>query len=215
MVGAAEEDVVRQTMLHEIAHALVGYEAAHGPVWKRKAAEIGYTGKRTAANPYVEQQRKLREEGFRAANRVRAEAGVVGTAEGRRRLRSGETGVITRGKYAGLRATVHSVGSTRYRADLDGVGSMYIPFEMLTLVPGAGPVASSVQRQKVTILRRGDEGVINSGKHAGRKVKVVDVGRSAVHRGRGRGPHGPDAPPVRDGRRSPTTTQRRSLRPDR
>lgn len=34
----------RQTMLHEIAHALVG-EPGHGEEWIKKAAEIGCTGK--------------------------------------------------------------------------------------------------------------------------------------------------------------------------
>lgn len=29
------------TILHEIAHALVGPRAGHGPIWKAKAAEIG------------------------------------------------------------------------------------------------------------------------------------------------------------------------------
>ncbi len=34
----------RQTLLHEIAHALAGSDARHGPRWKRIAREIGYTG---------------------------------------------------------------------------------------------------------------------------------------------------------------------------
>lgn len=34
----------RQTMLHEIAHALAGARAGHGAAWKRTAREIGYTG---------------------------------------------------------------------------------------------------------------------------------------------------------------------------
>lgn len=32
---------VRDTILHEIAHALVGIDAGHGPRWKAKAREIG------------------------------------------------------------------------------------------------------------------------------------------------------------------------------
>lgn len=35
------DDVVRDTVLHEIAHALVGKEHGHGPVWKAKCVEIG------------------------------------------------------------------------------------------------------------------------------------------------------------------------------
>jgi len=43
MTVAADRHTVHQTLLHEIAHALVGHAAAHGPVWKAKAASIGYT----------------------------------------------------------------------------------------------------------------------------------------------------------------------------
>lgn len=35
------ESIVRDTILHEIAHALVGYQAGHGLVWKLKAQELG------------------------------------------------------------------------------------------------------------------------------------------------------------------------------
>lgn len=37
---------VRETVLHEIAHALAGAKAAHGPAWRRVAREIGATGAR-------------------------------------------------------------------------------------------------------------------------------------------------------------------------
>jgi hypothetical protein len=54
-----------QTMLHEIAHALVGSrpvdrygrrEGAHGKVWKQKAASIGYVGGRTTAGAHGQNQ---------------------------------------------------------------------------------------------------------------------------------------------------------------
>ena len=35
------EELVKDTILHEIAHALAGWEAAHGPVWKRHCLAIG------------------------------------------------------------------------------------------------------------------------------------------------------------------------------
>lgn len=38
---------VRQILLHEVAHALVGPEVGHGPTWRSTAASIGYTGGRT------------------------------------------------------------------------------------------------------------------------------------------------------------------------
>lgn len=40
-IDIAEEEEFRQTILHEIAHALVGVGYGHGPVWKRAARRIG------------------------------------------------------------------------------------------------------------------------------------------------------------------------------
>jgi hypothetical protein len=40
------EDEVRSTLLHEIAHALVGPGHNHGPVWEHRARAIGAGGKR-------------------------------------------------------------------------------------------------------------------------------------------------------------------------
>lgn len=39
-----EDDVNHQTLLHEVAHALAGPAAGHGPAWKRVARELGYVG---------------------------------------------------------------------------------------------------------------------------------------------------------------------------
>lgn len=35
------EEEIRDTVLHEIAHALVGHRHGHGPVWQEKCLEIG------------------------------------------------------------------------------------------------------------------------------------------------------------------------------
>lgn len=40
------EDQVTNTVLHEIAHALVGFHVGHGSEWKMKAREIGCDGLR-------------------------------------------------------------------------------------------------------------------------------------------------------------------------
>lgn len=53
MAGAATSEQVEQTMLHEIAHAMLPPEAAHYKEWKALAKSLGYTGSRTAHNPYV------------------------------------------------------------------------------------------------------------------------------------------------------------------
>jgi len=39
-----EDDEIHQVLLHEVAHALAGHRAAHGPSWRRVAAELGYVG---------------------------------------------------------------------------------------------------------------------------------------------------------------------------
>jgi predicted SprT family Zn-dependent metalloprotease len=41
-----DEARVKNTILHEIAHALVGHAAGHGWQWQRKAMEIGCDGQR-------------------------------------------------------------------------------------------------------------------------------------------------------------------------
>ena len=39
-----DDDEIHQVLLHEVAHALAGHEAAHGPAWKRIARDLGYVG---------------------------------------------------------------------------------------------------------------------------------------------------------------------------
>jgi len=42
------EDVLRDTILHEIAHAIAGHAAGHGDAWKSVATRIGANPERTA-----------------------------------------------------------------------------------------------------------------------------------------------------------------------
>ncbi|TFD52059.1 M48 family peptidase [Cryobacterium frigoriphilum] len=42
-----DDDDVHQILLHEVAHALAGPRAGHGPKWKKVALALGYDGKRT------------------------------------------------------------------------------------------------------------------------------------------------------------------------
>jgi hypothetical protein len=46
ILGKVDMDEIKDTLLHEIAHALVGAGHGHDSVWKRKAIEIGCTGRR-------------------------------------------------------------------------------------------------------------------------------------------------------------------------
>lgn len=41
LVEANDHDMVHGVILHEIAHALAGHKAGHGPEWKRIARRIG------------------------------------------------------------------------------------------------------------------------------------------------------------------------------
>jgi predicted SprT family Zn-dependent metalloprotease len=42
---------VDQVVVHEVAHALAGPEAGHGPRWRAIARELGYTGSRLHDGP--------------------------------------------------------------------------------------------------------------------------------------------------------------------
>jgi predicted SprT family Zn-dependent metalloprotease len=42
-----DDDEIHQVLLHEVAHALAGVGAGHGPKWRSIARDLGYDGKRT------------------------------------------------------------------------------------------------------------------------------------------------------------------------
>lgn len=42
-----DDDEIHQVLLHEVAHALAGPSAGHGPEWEGIARELGYVGGRT------------------------------------------------------------------------------------------------------------------------------------------------------------------------
>ena len=41
-----DDDEIHQVLLHEVAHAIAGTRAGHGPHWRSTAADLGYEGKR-------------------------------------------------------------------------------------------------------------------------------------------------------------------------
>lgn len=51
-------DQSEQVILHEIAHALAGKSAGHGPNWKRQAKAIGYRGEKFTGKEIAEQTAK-------------------------------------------------------------------------------------------------------------------------------------------------------------
>jgi predicted SprT family Zn-dependent metalloprotease len=46
-----DDDDIHQVLLHEVAHALAGARAGHGPRWRKVAAGLGYVGERTHDGP--------------------------------------------------------------------------------------------------------------------------------------------------------------------
>jgi len=54
IILSCTKDLVNKTILHEIAHALVGVHHGHDIVWRRKCIEIGGDGKRLADKSEVD-----------------------------------------------------------------------------------------------------------------------------------------------------------------
>jgi len=49
-----EDDDIHQVLLHEVAHAVAGTRAGHGPRWKSVAKDLGYEGKRLHDGPIAD-----------------------------------------------------------------------------------------------------------------------------------------------------------------
>ena len=50
-----EDDDIHQVLLHEVAHAIAGSRAGHGPRWKAIATDLGYEGKRLHSGPIADE----------------------------------------------------------------------------------------------------------------------------------------------------------------
>ncbi len=90
---------VTDTILHEIAHALAGPRAGHGPVWKEIARRLGATPKSCA--PETEQSRNKRE-----AAKAKFRTGDAVSFKSRGQLRAG-----TIERMNPKRAKVRSLGA--------------------------------------------------------------------------------------------------------
>lgn len=85
-ISHADEASVRETILHEIAHALVkpvrdpwtGRWDQHGAAWKAKCIEIGGSGERCGHNPYADKIRREKKEAALAAGAQRRAKLAVG-----------------------------------------------------------------------------------------------------------------------------------------
>jgi SprT protein len=60
LVEANQVEAVRETILHEIAHALAPRGAGHGPVWRSLAQSIGCNGSRCYGNEVQRPKPKFR-----------------------------------------------------------------------------------------------------------------------------------------------------------
>jgi predicted SprT family Zn-dependent metalloprotease len=56
LAAKTDEADLRQVLLHEIAHALAGHAAAHGPRWRSVAQGLGYTGERLHHGPIADER---------------------------------------------------------------------------------------------------------------------------------------------------------------
>lgn len=126
---ASNEDEVRQTLLHEVAHALVGHATGHGAAWKRMARSIGYTGERCATNPAAN----------RAADAYAMTAGLQHAPVSREEyLRPGDIGVmLAPPRYQGVQVQVVRVNSTRYTVSLSNGLKGYVLFPHLRRPKGS------------------------------------------------------------------------------
>lgn len=134
----ATQDEARQILLHEVAHALVprvderGRAVGHGPAWRAVAASLGYTGSRTAHNPYLERREETRMgsvSGHRPRRQGRRRAG---TAPDRPQAQAGDVVVLTAGgpTLTGQPARVLAVGPKRYKVILADGEVCFVPFSL-------------------------------------------------------------------------------------
>ena len=77
-VRHADADHIRDTILHEIAHALVGPHHGHDAVWRQKAREIGCTASRCHTLSFSRAKWQMRcPNGCFAVERHRRKSGLI------------------------------------------------------------------------------------------------------------------------------------------
>jgi ribosomal protein L21E len=166
---SADEAEVRNTILHEIAHALVGHrprnaygqlETGHGPTWKRKAIAIGCTGERTGTNNAA----KALDDALIIAARAAAEK-VAHITSGP--LQTGER-VLTKGSGRVVRGIVLQHKRTRTEIVEDGTdtvwaisGSLLFRANAATSASSTAPALPAYSPSANAGLRRGSPAIID------------------------------------------------------
>jgi predicted SprT family Zn-dependent metalloprotease len=176
------EAEVTDTILHEIAHALVGPEHGHDEVWQAKAVAIGSSAKRCVssnapkpAGPWVGTCPSGHETTrHRQPTRVQSCGHCARTFDPR---------TVLDWTWKGQRVQMHP----RYEAERRGIADRFAPGRPERV---AGPVAARstpAGRPAVTdpVGSRLAVGarvqLLGRGKYAGRTGKIVKVGRSRYH----------------------------------
>jgi hypothetical protein len=118
---AATEEEFDQTMIHELAHALLPVSAKHGALWKAKARSMGYKGGRTARNPFHEKQ--IAEKRGSASTRNTRVSTVLVTAQTavKGSMKEGDSLVMP---ITGLKMTVQEIGPAVTKA-VDAGGTVW------------------------------------------------------------------------------------------
>lgn len=107
-IATGTDAQLRNTILHEIAHAHAGHGAGHGPAWKAAAARIGADPTRLSHAPEMRDVKARRlEDAIYASAHPFPRLG---------RIPDGTEVVITKGQryLQGMRATILSRGTSRY-----------------------------------------------------------------------------------------------------
>ncbi len=145
--GATDE--IRETVLHEIAHALAGHRHGHDATWRAIARRIGSTGLRTVAPdaPTIEPDwvgtcpaghtvtRHRRPAGARSCSRCARAFDdrflLTWTYRGRKLAVVGSRVRVTAtGRWSGAVGTVRRVAHTRYHLRVPGADRLLtVPFE--------------------------------------------------------------------------------------
>lgn len=166
MATEADTELVKQTLLHEVAHALTP-GAKHSARWAAKAKEIGYTGARTTHNPYADKQDRLR----LPPHLQSLEADV--------NLRAGQPGLVIRGTgIVGQQVRILRRNEKTYSIVMSDNRQYRIPKHAIAALPAGveehtDPVAEVGPR-----LGAGQNGIITLGKHKGAKVSIIEKRRT-------------------------------------
>lgn len=130
MCEAADEETVRQTILHEIAHAMLpiknssGRTIGHGKPWKDLAASIGYTGTRLSENPYLAGKKAGTHRLSSVTRRQNHSTFIPGSAV--------RIVMRTNSKYNGVRGTVEKVNRKTYSVKLRTGQKLHVPHYLVS-----------------------------------------------------------------------------------